>query len=134
MAFLYNSSNRKTLRQKLRNHLGLPEILLWRQLKSSQLGYKFRRQYGVGRYSLDFYCPEVRLGVELDGNTHDNPASMRSDDERTNFINQQGISIIRFQNKEVLSNLEGVIVEIKKYLPPRHPAGATPPVSGGELR
>ena len=63
---------------------------------------------------MDFYCPELRLGIELDGNTHDSADSYVYDKERTNFINSQNIKIIRFLNKDVLTNLNGVVEEIKK--------------------
>jgi very-short-patch-repair endonuclease len=116
MSFLYNTVGQKDLRKKLRNSLGLPEIILWGELKGSKLGKKFRRQYGVGKYSLDFYCPDLRLGIELDGSTHDNPESYAYDRERTNFINSQNIKIIRFQNKDVLTNLTSVVEQIKKNL------------------
>jgi very-short-patch-repair endonuclease len=131
MDYLYNSAGQKNLRQKLRNGLGLPEIILWGELKGSKLGKKFRRQYGVGKYSLDFYCPELRLGIELDGATHDDPNSYGDDRERENFIISQGIKIIRFQNKDVLKNLNEVVEEIKKSLPPRLAPRDTPPVPGG---
>lgn len=116
MDYLYNNTAQKDLRQKLRGNLGLPEILLWRELKGSKLGKKFRRQYGVGKYSLDFYCPEIRLGLELDGNTHDSNQSQVYDLSRTEFIQNQNIKVIRFQNKDVLNNLNGVLEEIKKHL------------------
>ena len=116
MDYLYNSINQKDLRKKLRNSLGLPEIILWRELKGLKLGKKFRRQYGVGNYSLDFYCPELRFGIELDGSTHDSQESYANDQKRTEFIQSQNIKIIRFQNKDVLNNLNGVVEEIKKYL------------------
>jgi very-short-patch-repair endonuclease len=116
MDYLYNNIDKKDLRKKLRNSLGLPEIVLWRELKGSKLGKKFRRQYGVGKYSLDFYCPELRLGIELDGSTHDNQESYANDQKRTEFIQSQNIKIIRFQNKEILNSLSGVVEEIKKNL------------------
>jgi len=116
MDYLYNNTDQKDLRKKLRSNLGLPEIIIWRELKDSKLGKKFRRQYGVGKYSLDFYCPELRFGIELDGSTHDSRESYAHDQEREHFITSQNIKIIRFQNKDVLNNLNGVVEEIKKYL------------------
>ena len=116
MEYLYNNKAKKDLRKKLRNNLGLPEIILWRELKGSKLGKKFRRQNGVAIYSLDFYCPELRLGIELDGSTHDNQESYANDQKRTKFIHNQNIKIIRFQNKDILNNLNGVVEEIKKNL------------------
>ncbi len=116
MDYLYNNSHNKDLRKKLRSNLGLPEIILWRELKGSKLGKKFRRQYGIGSYSLDFYCPDLRLGIELDGNTHDTQQAYDYDQKRTEFIQSQNIKIVRIQNKEVLNNLDAVVEEIKKNL------------------
>ncbi|PIR95997.1 MAG: hypothetical protein COT92_03515 [Candidatus Doudnabacteria bacterium CG10_big_fil_rev_8_21_14_0_10_42_18] len=115
MSHLYNSPKHKSLRQKLRKKLGLSEVILWSHIKAGKLGKKFRRQYGVGKYILDFYCPELRLGIELDGATHDNSSAQKDDKVRGEFIRSQNIRIIRFQNKEVLINLDGVMQEIKKY-------------------
>lgn len=116
MEYIYNNPAQKDLRKKLRNSLGLPEIILWRELKGGKVGKKFRRQYGVGKYSLDFYCPEIRLGIELDGSTHDNPDAFKKDLERQDFIKNQNIKIVRFLNKDILQNLDSVISEIKKNL------------------
>lgn len=67
----YNDQTQKEVRQQLRQHATQPEQLLWRHLRGSQVnGLKFRRQYGVGVYVLDFYCPELRLAIELDGDSH----------------------------------------------------------------
>jgi very-short-patch-repair endonuclease len=123
MVYSYNNQNQKDFRKKLRSSLGSPEIILWQQLKGSKLGHKFRRQYGVGPYSLDFYCPEFRLVIELDGATHDSPEAQEKDIHRTEFLNKQNVRVVRFQNKDVLSNLDGVVHDIEKYLtrglPPR---------------
>ena len=100
----------------MRNNLGLPEIILWNQIKSSKLGYKFRRQYGVGKYVLDFYCSELRLGIELDKSTHDNTESYAKDKERENFIKNFNIKIIHFQNKDILNNLNGIRENLKQDL------------------
>lgn len=116
MNYIFNNPKYKQRRKNLRNNLGLPEILLWNQLKNSKLGVKFRRQYGVGAYSLDFYCHEKRLGIELDGESHNNPRSQEYDKNRTEFIYQQNIKVIRFLNKDILGNLNGVLEEIKKYI------------------
>ncbi len=105
------------LRKKLRNNSSPAEIILWLQLKGRKLnGKKFRRQYGIENFILDFYCPECKLGIELDGTTHDNPDSFNQDAKRTHTISDNGINIIRFTNKEVKENLEGVLLEIRKHL------------------
>jgi very-short-patch-repair endonuclease len=112
-----NKPDTADFRKQLRNNLSPAEITLWLQLKGKKLnGKKFRRQYGVEQYVLDFYCPENKLGIELDGATHDNPESFDYDAKRTRVISAYGIKVLRFTNKEVKENLEGVLEEIKKNL------------------
>jgi len=86
MNYVFNDKKYKHRRQQLRQSLGLPEILLWNLLKNNQLGVKFRRQYGVGPYYIDFYCHEKRLEIELDGETHNNEQSYIHDQKRTEYI------------------------------------------------
>ena len=69
------------------------------------LGLKFFRQYGVGRYILDFFCPECRLSVEIDGGQHADAAERQYDERRTRFLSEQGIDVIRFWNCDVFENL-----------------------------
>lgn len=116
MQQVHNLKILKTRRKTLRNSLGLPEIILWSHLKDGQLGKKFRRQHSIDHYVLDFYCPESKLAVELDGATHDNRESQNHDSKRDTFLRQLGIRVLRIHNKEVLENLEGVLEEIKKWL------------------
>ena len=108
--------NRKYLKEKrkhLRNNSTGAEILLWTYLKQSQLkGIKFRRQQSIGNYIVDFYCPEEKLAIELDGEFHFDEEVKIYDRERTNYINKLGIKVLRFENQEVLYNLENVLKSI----------------------
>ena len=113
---LNNLIGLKNNRKELRNNLTPAEAKLWFYLKSSQLGEKFRRQHSVGSYILDFYCPRKKLAVELDGSPHDTEQGYQNDQKRTEYINKQGIKVIRFENKEVINNTEGVLIEIGKHL------------------
>lgn len=70
MTRAYNKKTETAKRKKLRKSLQLPEILLWSILKGKKLGYKFRRQYSVDKYVIDFYCVELKLAIEVDGNSH----------------------------------------------------------------
>ena len=80
---IYNRRELKTRRQTLRSQMPPAEALLWQQIRGKQLlGYKFRRQYSVGRYVLDFYCPALRLGIELDGDSHFQEGAAQGDQER----------------------------------------------------
>ena len=64
-------------------------------------GYRFRQQHGFGPYILNFYCPTLRMCVELDGSVHDSVEARQKDEERTVFLNQNRISVLRFKNDEV---------------------------------
>jgi very-short-patch-repair endonuclease len=120
----------RTFRKELRNHLTPAEAKLWTCLKQSQLdGRKFRRQHSVGYYILDFYCPSERLAIELDGAVHDTASAQEYDRERDIFLELFGIKVLRFENKLVFQQTEGVLLEIKSNFgwcgkqPPR-PFGA----------
>jgi very-short-patch-repair endonuclease len=95
-----------TRARELRKRMSPIERKLWYALRDDQLGASFRRQHPVGPYVLDFYCASARLAIELDGDDH--AARAESDSRRTRFINQQGIRVIRFSNRDVCSNLQGV--------------------------
>ncbi len=75
---------------------------------------KFRRQYSVGRYILDFYCPEARLAVEVDGDSHFGDGAERRDAVRQQYIESFGIAFVRCTNGDVYGNLEGVLEEIER--------------------
>ena len=91
------------------------ETLVWSKLRAKQMcGYKFRRQYSVGVYVLDFYCPTLKLAIEIDGDTHFQTGAKISDLSRQDFIEKFGIRFLRFTNQQVSKNLEGVLARIKK--------------------
>lgn len=116
MAMVYksakaNSQSSKYKRKILRNNSTFFEAILWKVLKAKQVnGLKFRRQHSIGRYILDFYCPSIKLGIELDGNSHYTQSGLDNDEKRTAFLNDNGISIMRFENK-IVTNNPGHIVE-----------------------
>ena len=110
-----NIKDQKTLRQSLRNNSTAPEAILWRALKGKQVdGLKFRRQFGLGPYVLDFYCPEIRLGIELDGGIHKTYEQSQYDEARTSFIASNNIKDIRFENDVVYRNINSIIEEIRE--------------------
>ena len=90
------------------------EIVLWSRLKSKSLdGYKFRRQYSVGKFVIDFYCPRLKLAIEVDGDSHFSDESEPYDKVRKDFIESFGISVLRFTNKEIYGNLGEVLAKIE---------------------
>ncbi|WP_019487914.1 endonuclease domain-containing protein [Kamptonema formosum] len=110
MTKLYNKTSEKLKRQQLRREMTKAEKLLWEKLKSQQLeNCKFRRQYSVDKFVIDFYSPEIKLAIEVDGDSHFQDGAIEYDAERQTFIESVGINFLRFTNDEVYHNLEGVI-------------------------
>jgi very-short-patch-repair endonuclease len=113
---LNNLSFLKLNRKELRKKLTPAEARLWKYIKGNSLGYKFRRQHSFGNYILDFYCPDRLLAIELDGSPHDTEQGFSKDREREEYLKAYSIEVIRFENKDVIKNLEGVLTEIQKHL------------------
>ena len=106
----HNQLQQKELRRKLRTHGTIAEATLWQMLKSRQIeGFKFRRQFGIGPYILDFYCPELRLCIELDGAPHFTEMGRLQDKCRTkDLLEIHYIQTLRFENEMVLKYTEWV--------------------------
>lgn len=102
--------------QQLRWNLTLAEQKLWQALKGRQLGIKFRCQHPIGRFIVDFYCPQCKLIIEVDGEIH--TQQLGYDANRTEQLEAYGYQVLRFQNQEVMSNLEEVLRQIRQVLPP----------------
>jgi len=104
----------KTFRTTLRKNLTPAEAFLWKQLQQSKFeGQKFRRQHSIGNYIVDFYCPKQQLAIELDGEVHHNEIVQLYDEERDAFLTYFGITVLRFENKQVFDNLETVLSSIR---------------------
>jgi very-short-patch-repair endonuclease len=85
-------------------------------LKHCQLeDRKFRRQASVGSYIVDFYCPSEKLVVELDVEVHFEEEAKKCDAKRTEYLESLGLKVIRFENQEVIYNLDKVLKEISKH-------------------
>ena len=97
------------------------EQILWESVRNRKLnGIKFRRQHPLGRFILDFYAPESKLVVELDGGIYIGNEEM--DSERTKFLEAYGNRVIRFTNEEVQGNLADVLARIHEACKGPHPA------------
>lgn len=96
--------------REMRNRMTDAEALLWMTLRNRRIaGAKFRRQHPVGRYILDFYCDEKRLGIELDGGQHSE--AVEYDKQRDSWLRVQGIQVLRFWNNQMLTETE-VVLEV----------------------
>ena len=117
MPQIHNKPALKSKRKQLRNSLTPTEASLWKSLQRSQVsGKKFRRQHSVGNYILDFYCPECRLAVELDGQGHFNAMASEYDYLRSEYLRNLNIRVLRFENRLVFENLEDVLNVIRNEL------------------
>jgi very-short-patch-repair endonuclease len=114
MTEYFNRSSETGKRRQLRSSMPDAEVILWSRLKGRQLlGCKFRRQYSVGSFVVDFFSPEVKLGIELDGDSHFQVGVAEYDQKRQQFIESFGIRIVRFLNTEIYQNLDGVLEVIR---------------------
>lgn len=108
-----NRSSLKAGRKELRKNQTESEKVLWQKLRNRQINnLNFFRQYSVGGYILDFYCPEIHLGIELDGSQHMNQENNEYDQQRTSYLEANNIKVLRFWNNEVLENLEVVLMRV----------------------
>lgn len=114
MSFLKNDPLLKNRRRQLRRTQTDAERVFWAKVRNGQFfGVKFFRQYSIGPYILDFYCPATKLAVELDGGQHGLPEKREYDVDRTAYLNGHGIEVVRFWNNEVLLQIEGVLAELE---------------------
>ena len=109
---VFNQKEQKTRRQNLRNSVSVVEKILWSKIRNQQLGVKFRRQHGIGKYIVDFYCPDFQLVIELDGDSHYQSGAQEYDSVRDKFMRAEGLRILRFTNIEVINNLNEVVLAI----------------------
>lgn len=111
---IYNKASFAERRQRLRTSPTEAENLLWARLRKKQInGLRFFRQYSIGPYILDFYCPAVRLAVELDGKHHASEENRLYDKERKLYLDGNNIKTIRFWNDEIIKSMESILKKIK---------------------
>jgi very-short-patch-repair endonuclease len=150
---LFNRKGLKSYRSSLRNRSTSAEAVLWDILKSKNLdGRKFRRQYSIGSYIIDFCCPSEKLIIELDGDPHGEYHKIQEDENRDKYMESLGFTVLRFENRFVFQEPEFFKKELRKVInkkrsdkPINHPGrykplqyfdyhctAATPPLKGGE--
>jgi len=116
-----------------RRDMSLPEVLLWAALRQQPDGLKFRREHPTGDYSLDFYCSDARLAIEVDGEAHGRGDRPARDERRDAWLAAKGIATLRVPASEILRDLDaaliGIVAMARSRLPLHHPAapGGPPP-------
>lgn len=115
MTLNFNQSSEKRKRQSLRTHMPKAEVILWSCLRRRRIeGAKFRRQYSVDCFVLDFYCAELKLAIEVDGPSHDGLEAQAYDLERQQHIEGFGIQFLRFRNWQIYRELDSVTEVIRQ--------------------
>jgi len=109
----------KDRRRDLRARSTDTERLLWQKLRGRQVcNLKFFRQFSVGPYILDFYCPEKKIAIELDGSQHTTEQGVAYDVERNAYLTGKDVKVMRFWNNEVLTNVDGVVMKVLEVVKP----------------
>jgi very-short-patch-repair endonuclease len=129
-----NRPDLKAVRQDLRNRATKAERVLWHALKDRGAGgLKFRRQHSINQFVLDFYCPEEKLAVEVDGGVHHDPLRAAYDLKRDAALARLGIQVLRVPNAAVFADPEMVAVIISNFARSRRSnrPPPTPPVQEG---
>lgn len=117
MTIHYNRTSEKKNRRNLRRKNTNAEELLWNELRDRKfLGLKFRRQYSIDQFVLDFYCVEKRFAIELDGGVHEEVAVKNHDENRDGFVKSFDIKIIRIKNEMVINNMTKVLELLRNEL------------------
>ncbi|MBM4176237.1 MAG: DUF559 domain-containing protein [Ignavibacteria bacterium] len=113
----FNRTTEKENRRKLRKRQTPTEAIIWRYLRNRQTaGIKFRRQYSVDKFIIDFYSPQLKLAIEIDGNIHDLPEQKLRDADRQNYIESFGITFLRIRNEEIFENINIVFMKIEEQI------------------
>jgi very-short-patch-repair endonuclease len=117
----HNQPAQSEQRRELRNNSTAAEVALWQMIKSRQIeGVKFRRQFSIGPYILDFYSPEIKLSIELDGANHYTESGSDNDYNRTEYLrNEHNIEVLRFENRALYNYPEEVLAEIRRVVKER---------------
>jgi very-short-patch-repair endonuclease len=109
---LHGPKTTQKLAKQLRRQMSLPELLLWRELRSRPGGLRFRRQHPAGPYVLNFFCPAYRLAVEVDGEAHGRGDRPDRDAARDEWLRSAGVCVLRIPARLILSDLESCVRHI----------------------
>jgi very-short-patch-repair endonuclease len=112
----YNKKSEQEKRRSLRNNMTYCEKIVWLHLRKRQLGYRFLRQYSVDHFVIDFYCPELKLAVEIDGDVHEIPEQKDYDNARQKYLEKFRIEFVRIKNEEFLGNPDKAFSKIEKRI------------------
>lgn len=113
---IFNKKSTKEKRRLLKINMTTEEIILWEYLRKDKLGFRFRRQYGINQYIVDFYCPKLKLVIELDGKHHYLEKNLKYDKVREKFLEGLGLKVIRIKNEDINENLNESLYKIDEVV------------------
>ena len=113
---IYYDPKLKELARQQRNNATKAEIRLWQCLKRDQMGYDFHRQKPIGQYIADFFCHDLRMVIEIDGYSHNFEEAAVNDHCKEDTFQKLGLSILRFDDREVMNDLPSVLKAIENFI------------------
>ena len=114
---IFYNSKLNNFAKQLRNNSSKAEIIFWNYLKGKQLmGYDFHRQKPIDNYVVDFFCNKLMLAIEVDGYTHTFEKTIDKDTVKAKRLEKLGITVLRFSDDDVLTNIEGVLQSLRNFI------------------
>ncbi|MCD4818145.1 MAG: endonuclease domain-containing protein [Candidatus Cloacimonetes bacterium] len=125
MTEIFNKKSEKSKRINLRKNMTQYEKILWEKIRNKQISnLRFRRQYSIDKYVVDFFCPQLKLAIKIDGKVHLKNHSKQYDDVRQNEIESLGINFLRFSNSLIRNDIYSVIETIKDFKKRNNPSNS----------
>ncbi len=112
----YTRKSEREKRKVLRENMTYCERIVWLHLRKRQLGYRFLRQYSIDHYVVDFYCPKLKLAVEIDGDIHELPERKEYDGKREDYLKKYKITFVRITNEELSWNPDKAFEKIEEMI------------------
>jgi very-short-patch-repair endonuclease len=112
----FNKKSEQEKRRSLRKNMTYCEKIIWLHIRKKQLGYRFLRQYSVNHFIIDFYCPELKLAIEVDGESHNEPGQQKKDISRQKYLESFNIKFVRIKDEELLGNPEKAFGKIEQAI------------------
>jgi very-short-patch-repair endonuclease len=114
---IYYNPKLKQLARNLRNNSTLSEVLFWKEVRGKNiLGYQFLRQKPIGNFIVDFYCPKLKLAIEIDGDSHAFREVARRDKIKDAYLNNLGIHLIRYEDHKIKKDIQSTISHLIDWI------------------
>ncbi len=112
----FNRKEMQERRRQLRKDMTYCEKLVWLYLRKRQTKERFLRQYSIDKFVIDFYCPKLKLAVEIDGSIHKQEEQKKYDEDRQSYLENFGITFVRIENEELFCNADKAFGKIEEAI------------------